>query len=36
MGKSPGSIYCMGKIAAWVLLKLFIDANERCHTAEAS
>jgi len=33
--KSYGSIACMGK-AASVLLKLFINGNERCHTTDAS
>jgi len=34
-GKSSGSIAGMGKIAASVLLKLFINVNERCHTNDA-
>ena len=34
-GKSQGIIACMGKIAAWVLLKLFINGNERCYTTGA-
>jgi len=34
-GMSSGSITCMGKIAALVLLKLFINDNERCHTTDA-
>jgi len=31
-GKSTGIIGCMGKVAASVLLTLFINGNERCHT----
>jgi len=30
--ESPGGIACMGKIAAYVLLKLFIGGKERCNT----
>jgi len=33
-GKFSGSIVCMGKTAASVLLKLFINGNERCHTSD--
>jgi len=33
--KPPGSIACMEKIAASVLLKLFNNGNERCHTTGA-
>jgi len=32
MGKHPESTACMSKKAASVLLKMFINANERCHT----
>ena len=35
-GKSSESIACMKQIAASVLLKLFINGNESCHTNEAS
>jgi len=34
-GKYSGIIVCMGKIAASVLLKLFINGNERCYTTDA-
>ena len=34
-GKPSGSIACMEKIAASVLLKLVISSNERCHTTDA-
>jgi len=34
-GKSYGSILCMGKIAASVLLKLFINGNAKCHSIDA-
>jgi len=33
-GKSSGSIACKGKIAASVLLKLFINGSEKCHTTD--
>jgi len=33
-GKSLGSIACMEKIAASVLLKLYINSNEKCHTTD--
>ena len=32
--QSSGSIACMGKVATYVLLKLFIKSNEICHTTE--
>jgi len=34
-GKSLEGIVCMGKIAASVLLNLFINDNKRCHTTDA-
>jgi len=30
--RSSGSMACMGHIAALVLLKLFINGDEKCHT----
>jgi len=34
-GKPSGSFVCMGKIAAFVLLKLFISGYKRCYTTDA-
>jgi len=34
--RSSGTIICMGKIAASVLLKLFINSNERCQNTDTS
>ena len=34
-GKSLGRIVCIGKIAASILLKQFINSNDRCHTTDA-
>jgi len=34
-GKAPRKHSLQGKIAASVLLKLFISGNERCHTTDA-
>ena len=31
-----GHIVCMVKIAASVVLKLFMNGNEKCHTTDAS
>ena len=33
--EKTGIIVCMGKVAYSVLLKLFINGNERCHTNDA-
>ena len=33
--KSSKRIVCMGNIATPVLLKVFINENERCHTSDA-
>jgi len=33
-GNSSGSIVCKGQIAALVLLTLFFNCNERCHTTD--
>ena len=35
-GKPSGSIAYMGKIAASVLLKLFINGNEKCYSIDAT
>jgi len=32
MGELSGSTACVNKIAASVLLKLFINGNDRCYT----
>jgi len=34
-GKVLRSIVCMGKIAASVLMKLFINENGKCHSTDA-